>query len=570
MSSQERSAAILSDPLALPYEICGIKDNDSQRVLKDQVKKALLNPKRDDATYYFCIAERMKRIGDYRAEDYYEKAIQADSDNPNYELFYADYLRNFRGAHAPLFPRAENHYYAALEKVKKFPPGAGLERSGNDAQSLVERGLIALYQEDGIPLASSRLGRSSNESQKRPFAFLSTIDRYQQAPAELDREADIRDYTSEALFSQRRRAQSQPPLPLLGPEEFRKLIRQKEAFETFDRIRFRHGAWPSVDLFFVHRQTNNAQVTDFGLPKIDFAPFSASSNFNELRQNDFGVAADRPFSLSHYCDIDLKATFRFVQRWGLIEFVPGGHENIPQFDGGALFSRFVGPDKANLEVTYTHQWIQPAVANHPDRHRDFFGVTATYQVFRPIPLFHSSSYQNRFANRGWDFFAGFLLDNEAFIAIDPSQNAYPRRRDYFVGTSLKGFLWRRFDVSIRPTWFTSGIKGVTLQKNSQLRADATGLLRLVDEDSARRKGIPGARRGTHLEFVHLVGGVRKDFARTGLDAFENHKYGGGIDAAFYTTAKRTTYLASLRYDRERFFRLDRNDGSLKGTFSIGF
>src|SRR5437899_8524926 len=46
---------------------------------------------------YFVVAEMMKRLGDYRASSYYEKAIQADPDEPCYESFYADYLRNFRG-----------------------------------------------------------------------------------------------------------------------------------------------------------------------------------------------------------------------------------------------------------------------------------------------------------------------------------------------------------------------------------------------------------------------------------------------------------------------------------------
>jgi len=343
----------------------------------------------------------------------------------------------------------------------------------------------------------------------------------------------------------------------------------KKAFETLDRLRFRRGAWPSVDLSFIHRQTDNAQITDFTLRNIDEPVFRPQDNFNELRQNDFGIRADKPFSVGHHFDVSLTGSFRFVQRWGLIENAPGQHENIPQVDSKIALSRFLGPDKANLELTYTYQWIQPDVPNFPNRHRDFFGAISTYQLFRPIGIFHSSSYKNRFADRGWDFFAGFLRDNEIFV-ITSTTNKQPRRRDYFVGTSLRGFLWDRLDLNLRPTWFTSNIRGISLQKNAQLRADLTGLIRIVDEDREERKGIPGGQTGTHLSFIHLVGGVREDFARTGLNAFENNKWGVGIDSSFYDTHSRITFLASVRYDRERYFHLNKNADIVAASINVGF
>src|SRR6266496_5000715 len=99
-----------SDPLGLPGRTCHIGDKYSASVLRKRISRDLALPSPHDATLYFCLAERMKRVGDYRAEEFYEKAIQADDKNPDYELFYADYLRNFRGAEAPLFPQAEEHY----------------------------------------------------------------------------------------------------------------------------------------------------------------------------------------------------------------------------------------------------------------------------------------------------------------------------------------------------------------------------------------------------------------------------------------------------------------------------
>jgi len=555
--AQGPQPAVPSDPLGLTGRICHIGNRYSVKALRRKIGQDLILPTPRDATFYFCLAERMKRVGDYRAEEFYEKAIQADGKNPDYELFYADYLRNFRGAEAPLFPQAEAHYFKALAKIRDIPGGGTYPRSETDTGSLVERGLIALYQEDGVPL-----GYRDDESGRKPFAFFSTIDRYQQSPADLDREADVRDYTSEALYA----GSQQPPL---ASQELRGLIRNKKAFETLDRIRLRYNTWPSIDVFYAYRQTDNAQITHFSSMPID-----APSNFNELRQNDFGITARKPLDLGSF-DVNLTGTFRYVQRWGLVQRAADAHENIRQTDAKATLSRFVGPDKANLEFTYTHQWIQTALPNYPDREREFIGATATYQIFRPIAFLGGSAFQNRFETRGWNFFAGFLADNESFISPPLSfpPSSYPRRRDYFVGTSPKGMLWGLLDVTLRPTLFTSDVKGIPLQKNSQLRGDMTALFRIVDEEKHGKKGIPGShpgQPGTHLGFIHLVGGFREDGALTGPDSYENHKWGFGLDSSFYTTGNRATYFLSARYDRERYFNLNRNADIVSARLSLGF
>lgn len=549
---------LLSDPLSLPSRVCHINDKDSPRTLRQHIREYLALPGPHDPTYYFCLAERMKRVGDYRAEEFYDQATQADDKNPNYELFYADYLRNFRGAQTPLFPKAEERYFSALAKIRDLTGGQPYPRSETDTQSVVERGLIALYQEDGLPLAYRHPPDSNSKSpERRPYAFFTTIDRYQQSPADLDREADVRDYTSEALYAE----SQQGPLAF---QELRGIIRNKKAFETLDRIRFRYNAWPSIDVFYTHRQTDNAQITIFSAKPID-----GPQNFNELRQNDFGATAQKPLDLGSF-DANLEATYRYVERCGLIQFLPNAHENIRQFGGKATLSKFVGPDKANLELTYTHQWIQTAVPNTPDRDREFIGATTTYQLFRPISFLGGSAYRNRFETRGWDVFAGFLTDNESFISAPKSAtpSAYPRRRDYFVGTSPKGMLGGRLDLSFRSTWFTSDVKGISFQKNSQLRGDLTGLFRIVDEE--KKRGIPQGQPGTHLGFLHLVGGFHEDGPLTGLDAYANHKWGAGLDTSFYTTGNRTTYFLSARYDRERYFNVNRTADIVSARFSIGF
>jgi hypothetical protein len=562
--AQRPCPPVAVEPLELPRLICGIKEPISAAQLRQRIEQDLSNPPNEpDPTFYFCTAERMKRVGDYRAHEFYDRAIQADDSEPNYELFYADYLRNIRGAGTPLFPQAEEHYFKGEAKIRSR--GVSCYRgSATGTKGLVDRGLIALYQLDGLPLAHREQATPSlNSTEERPFAFFATIDRYNQSPSDLDQDADVRDYTSEALY-----AESQRNFTPLNSLELTRLIRMKKAFETYDRVRFRYKAWPTIDVIYNHRQTDNAQITHFSLPNIDEQPFKFEDNFNELRQNDFGVRAQLPLDLHHF-DADLMSTFRYVQRWGLIEGAPGAHENIPQLDLKAAVARFVGPDKANLELTYSHQWIQPAVPAYPNRPREFLGATVNYQIFRDVPILHAfSSYDNRFATRGLELFGGFLLDNEAYFSIIKANNTFPKRRDYFAGSSLKGMLAGRLDLTLRPTWFTSNVGGVSFQKNSQLRGELVALFRLVDEE--KQKGIPALRSGMHLGFLHLVGGFRKDGALTGPDAYANNKWGIGIDSSFYSTDLGTTYLLSARYDRERYFQLNRNADIFTARFSIGF
>src|SRR5207244_4420573 len=48
------------------------------------------------ACQYLERAERLKRLGDPRAQQFYLYAIQANPAEPAYPLFYGDYLRNYR------------------------------------------------------------------------------------------------------------------------------------------------------------------------------------------------------------------------------------------------------------------------------------------------------------------------------------------------------------------------------------------------------------------------------------------------------------------------------------------
>src|SRR5258708_34228188 len=111
-------------------------------------------------------------------------------------------------------------------------------------ERFVLRGLSALYQMDGVALLPGELGSFSEaKALAKPSIFFASINRASQSDADLDREADIRDYTSEALF-----AESQGRLGRPLPEgELRPFIRLKKAFDTLDATRIPFRACPGCD-----------------------------------------------------------------------------------------------------------------------------------------------------------------------------------------------------------------------------------------------------------------------------------------------------------------------------------
>ncbi len=513
--------------------------------------KEYIEPLKDKNAYSFCIiAELMKRVGDYQAEDYYKKAIGASPDEPAYELFYADYLRNFRGAQRPLFPEAEEHYYKALKKLEELKQKKHRKAFDVETQRRVERGLIALYQQDGLPLLCWKSDIiEPKRVLERPFVFFSTIDKYAKQTTDFDEVDDVRDFTSEALFASSKMRLNRA----LTEDELKNVIRSKKQCETLNRLRFRYRYRPALDIFYRYREIDDAQITNF------FEP----NKYNDVNLNEYGMAIEKPLGFSQYFDLFLKGTFKRTKREGIIEFLPDTKEDINHFEAKTALSRFFGPNKANLELTYVFQDIDPDIANPPKRDRQIFASTLV--LLRPL-------YELRFETRGLEIFGGIVHDKEKFGHVDV------RKNDYFVGASLKGFelseQLNTFDVTIQPTIFTSEVEGDKSQDNSQYRTNFTLLYRICDEEKV--PGIPKKVMGTYPAFLHLAIAIRHDIAIDGPKDFESFKAGIELNTKFFirsfgeTKVFGTTFLASLGYYYQHFHRLDRDLNLFSFNISMGF
>jgi hypothetical protein len=482
------------------------------------------------AAWHLEVAEVMKCLGDPRAVDHYEGATVAEPDEPGYELFYAD----------------------GLEKTHRLrQPGATACAWDDDVAGRLDRGVVALYQEDGLPVLTWRSAVAGSDPVERPLLFLGGLVRHARATGDLDQSSDVRDYSSEAAFAQSRVRRN----AALDPDQLRQMIRAREPFETVVRARLRYKDMPALDGFLTSRRTVGAQVTDF------FEPFA----FSDLRLTGYGFSATKPFTAGHGIDVRLEAGFRKVRREGLIEFLPDTPEDVRQLDVRAAISRYAGPDRVTASLTFAHQDITPGLDLLPARDRTLASATFTYQIFRRLGA-RETTFGRRFETRGIDLFAGTLHDREAFPAAVAADDVVARRRDYFVGVAARGL--GRFDVTVQPTFFTARVDSDPSQDNSQYRTHLSVLYRIVDEEARPRSAMGGP--GMHLAFLHVVVPIAHDVARTGLDAFESYRAGVELHAKFFSAARRgVTFLASVRYEFQRYYALDRNLNLFGAGVSMG-
>jgi hypothetical protein len=534
--------------------------------------------------YYLEIAELMKGAGDPRAEFYYQEAICKDSGEPAFHLFYADYLRNYRGPLKPLFPRAENEYYAALEGLQREEPEA-VRNWDDETARRVERGLIALYGEDGIPIRAHNAISDWIRYPERPLLFISTINNWAEDSGDFDDIDDVRAFTSEALLSALRRLEF--GLPPLRKSDLINIARIKPQYDTFERLRFRYKSLPALEFSFRNRDVAHGAITVFQSP----------GKTNHVRINsEYGMAFEKPFSLPAGFDFFIRGRYARIDRTGLVEDLPDAHELINQYEAAFAASRFIGPDKAIFQANYVYQQIKPQPpAPVFRRDRQIVAGKITYDLLRKFkskPVASESSGQGTrdtlFELRGRDVFAGVAYDNERYGL------AFVHKNNYFSGGDIKGIFAGRLDVGYQATIFTARVIGDMLppgvstggmlnepgdvdlntddlieRKNTQIRQNATVLFRIKDEE--REPAVPPAVGWLHPAFIQIVFPLKYDRALDRNKAFENYRIGSEVDMKFYSAPFRgTTYLVSAGYSREVFLNLGKSLNLMRASLSVGF
>ena len=551
----------VDDPYACEGVARGFGQTHSLKKLREAAANLAATAK--SAKDFCTLGELYKRLGDGRAREYYDKAIMAAPEEPAYELFYGDYLRVYHGAaERPLFPEAEKHLIAGLEKLSRLKQTPDPSRYWNtDTEARLRRSLAALYERDGFQLAQRPSGGQGPDAVTRqPWLFFSPAAQYQRSTDDLDRSSDVRDLTAAALFSQN----SAPgPSRRLGrpltEAELSGMARIETPLQAEGTLRVRYGAAPVLDVSFLGRRTGDAEVTNYFKP----------DEFNNLKLVDFGVKLEKPLAITRTTDALLRFAYHRVNRQGLIEFEPTATERLDQFEAFGALSQYVGPDRIKLSYTYVRQNIDPQLSGMLSRDREMMGGTLTYQIFRPLPLpgrDSNTASGRHFETRGVDLLAGLLKDKELYPASPAG--VFIRRGDYYLGVAARGL--GRIDLTLQPTWYTSRVSNDRSQNNSQLRTAGNVLIRVLDEE--RTPEIPKERfLGMPVAFVQVVVPFHWDTPRGGLGTFQSRSVGTQLWTKLFSDGRiGVTLLGMAGYSRDRFPVLGKDFNLVRLGLSVGF
>jgi hypothetical protein len=543
-----------AEPRGNPFACLGegeslARGNSTGEVESEISKRVEHPPAADEGAFevarQFCVtAELMRRVGDPRAAEYYEKAIAAAPAEPGFELWYGYYLRNVRGPRAPLLESAEPHYLAALAKLQAVRAAGQAQEFDDITDSWVRRGLLNLYQEDGFPL----FGRAYPYATPGGFsAAVTAMLRLSHDTNETGSIDDARRFAAEAAFASGTQRLNRP----LDREELRGIVRTPMRYDAYARLRLRLSVLGAVDISYEAFRAPASQITAFTEPNV----------FNDVKVDILAVAWKRAFDLYPLFDLMVDLGYRRVNRVGVVEWYSDLREGVNLFEAHPAVSRFLGPDKLTLGMNYVYMQIPTIPGGKIEdrvRARAIRAFYFDYAIYRQLLLPDLATRElRRTPTRGLHLYGGYAMDDEAFGVRVVS------RRDAYGGVSLRGV--GRFDVTLQGTVLSSDtveglrdgndavVQGLdTTQTIRQLRPTFIGLYRLVDDES-----IPDVPRNP-LAGLNLVVPLRADFATKGPDAFDNVRGGAELWGKFLSTGLRGThFLVTVGYEAQWFHRLDK-------------
>jgi hypothetical protein len=569
-ASQARAQAPSGAPRENPFACLGegesiVRAGGTDQLLAEVARRVAHPPAADDppaeAARHHCVtAELMRRIGDPRTAEYYQKAIATAPDEPGYELLYGYYLRNVRGPRHPLDEQAETHYFRALEKLDQVQRGGRSLDFDQATDSWAQRGLISLYQEDGLPVLSARayrFPRNGASSMGLGFTSMFQFSRDTGSFGEVD---DVRRFTSEAAFASSTERLNRP----LDTEELKGIVRTPMRIGFYNRLRLRV---PTIGAF-------DAGFNVFRAPRSQISYFTEPNNFGDVKVNEASVGYRRAFDLYPVFDLLLDVSYHRVERTGVVEWFPDLREVVHMVEARPAISRFFGPDKATVGMNYVFMDI-PEAPGGPVydrvRQRAIRAFWFDYSVYRPLLLPNLATRQlERTLTRGLSFYGGYALDDEVY-GVRTAQ-----RRDLFAGTALRGI--GGFDFTLQGTYFRSDNRYASrgpdgsatqlvdsAQSNAQVRPTFVLLYRLVDEET-----IPDVPRSP-LAGLNLVVPIRHDFALRGADTFESTRAGAELWSKLIVTGMRgTTFLLTAGYEAQWFHHLHLLENAVRVQLRMGW
>jgi hypothetical protein len=500
------------------------------------------------ARHHCVTAELMRRVGDVRAPDLYAQAIALDPGEPGLELWYGYYMRNVRGPSYPLVEEAELHHHRALDKLREIREQKAALEFDDITEAWVRRGLLNLYQEDGLPLLRAKAFPYPRNGAGQLGAAVSAIVRVSQDTSEPGAIDDSRRFTAEAQFS----ASPQRLNRALDREELRGIIRNPLRYGLVSRLRLRLPVVGALDVGY----------ESFRAPDSQIGAYTEPTRFTSVAVDNLSVGWRRTFNLHPIFDVMLDVGYRRVERTGVVEWFPLLREGINLLEARPAVARFFGPDKLVVGMNYVYMQI-PTVPggalNDRVRGRAIRAFYADYAVYRQLLLPDLTTWElRRRPTRGLHIYGGHAIDDEAFGV------RMSNRRDTYGGVSMRG-LGDVFDLTLQGTLLASDSTEDRRNQAGQIvRLIDTGqsirmvrptfvlLYRLMDEEA-----IPDLPP-TPLAGLNLVIPIRADFAVRGIDSYENVRGGAEVWSKLISTGMRgTTFLLTAGYEAQWFHRLSK-------------
>lgn len=532
-----------------------------------------------------CVVAMLKsRLGDSDADDYYQMAVDNDPEEPGYEFWFGRYYSGFRGARGVIVESAEDHFYRALEKLDAKRAAGKYREYHAVVEDWTRKQLIYSYQEDGVhflPWAKTYPQRGY-AGRNMPSVALSAQFHVSKDTRDFYRNNELRLFTGEMMFA----ASSQRGFTIDNGQAY-SLARTPLRYRGDVRARVRQNFVGAFDFSAAYEKCQDeCQVTSYYLVPgaIDplLQPARDHGKFSAVNVRELGAGYERVFPLFPIMDFKLKGGVKYIDRQGVIEFLPYEHEKFLGYEVRPSFSRFMGPDKLTLDLTWVYLDIAEVpfgVKSEAARDKYIRAANVEYAIYRPFTLpevRHGTLGVYRAPTRGWYWNAGGADDQDVY------GTRTVKRRDVYLGTRFEGA--GNWDMQLQGTYSTSDIDA--LDPNTGVVGDvpgapmsstsfrASGYLqyRIINPDAL--PGISGSVIAPDM--VHIVTPVSWDKGLSGscenptgakwlatyttqaecYKMYENFRVGAEMWTKFYGTGfGGPAFLTTVGYDYQYFYQL---------------
>jgi hypothetical protein len=472
-----------------------------------------------------CVVAMLEsRLGDDDAPTHYALAIEQDPEEPGYEYWFGHYWNGFRGARGPIVERAEDHYYRALEKLEAKKKAGKYRDYHAVVEEWTRKQLLVSYQEDGL-----HLGGKNSVSVSAQFAL-------NKDTRDFFRNNEMRLFTGELMFAESRAR----ALGLLKAPQLYEIARAPLRHREEARLRLRLNALGAFDVSAAYERCGSVcQITSYYLPPgAPAAATGAVGTYNDVNLREIGGNYERVFPLYPLFDFKLRAGAKYIDRQGVVEFLPDIHEKFMLYEGHTSFSHFVGPDKIDLDLTYVFMNVPDikfGVPSEAQRGKYIRAANLEYAIYRPFVLPEVRNGVlgvHRTPTRGWYWNLGAADDDDVYGLKTV------RKHDFYLATRFEGA--GNWDYSLQGTYSTSKITSLdpntglassdlfTPMESTSFRTTAIIQRRIINPDA-----IPGISGSViDADMINLVVPISWDKGLSGTPCYND----AGAYPTNYTSA----------------------------------